>query len=165
MHESHEMIPKSIHPPPLQAMNHIMEYSRIPGNIVILWWHGQSQLKLDMSMPDHKNSQSHLWMVAWCGLLACRRRLFSGKNDVPGILMPCVCVMHCRRRFFFGKNDVPEIFMPCNSPVEVFLRAAGAFFSAKMTFLRFLWHVMALLRSSYVPQAHFFRQKWCSWDF
>ena len=32
---------------------------------------------------------------------------FSEKNDVPGIFMPCVCVMHCRRRFFFGKNDVP----------------------------------------------------------
>ena len=46
---------------------------------------------------------------------------------LSGIFMPCVCVMHCRRRFFFGKNDVPEICMPCNSPVEVFLRAAGAF--------------------------------------
>ena len=44
--------------------------------------------------------------------------------------MPCVCVMNCRRRFFFGKNDVPGIFRTCNSPVEVFLRAAGAFFPA-----------------------------------
>ena len=42
--------------PPLQAMNDIMEYSRIYGNIMILWWHGQSQLKLDMSMPDHKKT-------------------------------------------------------------------------------------------------------------
>ena len=30
-----------------------------------------------------------------------------------------------------GKNHVPEIFMPCNGSVEVFLRAAGAFFSGK----------------------------------
>ena len=60
---------------------------------------------------------------------------------------------------FFGKNDVPEIFMTCSSPVEVFLRAAGAFFSAKMTFLGFSRHVIALLRSSYVPQAPFVRQK------
>ena len=43
--------------------------------------------------------------------------------------MPCVCVMHCRRRFFFGKNDVPWLFVTCYSPVEVFLRAAGAFFT------------------------------------
>ena len=49
---------------------------------------------------------------------------------MPGIFMPCVCVMHCRRRFFFRKNDVPEICMLFNSPVEVFLRAAGAFFPA-----------------------------------
>ena len=85
----------------------------------------------------------------------CRRRFFFGKNGVPGIFMPCVCVMHCRRRFFFGKNGVPGNFATCNSPVAVFLRAAGAFFSARMTFLRFLWHVVALLRSSYVSQAFF----------
>ena len=36
---------------------------------------------------------------------------------------------------FFAKNGVPGFFETCNSPVEVFLRAAGAFFSAKMTFL------------------------------
>ena len=35
----------------------------------------------------------------------------------------------CDRRFFSGKNDVPRIFRTCNTPVEVFLRAAGAFFS------------------------------------
>ena len=122
-------------------MNHIMEYIQIPGYILILWWHGQSQLKLDMSMPDHKNIRIHLWMVAWRGLLT------------------------CRRRFFFGENDVPVIFWTCNSPVEVYLRAAGAFFSAKMTFLVFFGHVIALLRSSYVPQALFFRRKWRSWDF
>ena len=57
--------------------------------------------------------------------------LFSGKNNVPGIVMPCVCVMHCRRRFFFGKNDVPWFFVTCYSPVEVFLRAAGAFSPGK----------------------------------
>ena len=58
--------------------------------------------------------------------------------------------------FFFGKNDVPWFFKTCNSPGEVFLRAAGAFFSGKMTFLGFLRHVIALLRSLYVPQAFFF---------
>ena len=57
----------------------------------------------------------------------CRRRFFGGSNDVPGFFVPCVCVMHCRRRFFFGKNEVPECFRTCNSPVEVFLRAAGVF--------------------------------------
>ena len=33
--------------------------------------------------------------------------------------------------FFFGKNDVPGIFKTCDGPVEVFLRAAGAFFRQK----------------------------------
>ena len=56
---------------------------------------------------------------------------FSEKNDVPDIFMPCVCVMHCRRRFFFGKNGVPWFFVTCNSPVEVFLCAAGAFSPGK----------------------------------
>ena len=93
-----------------------------------------------------------------CVCYAAAGAFFFGKNDVPGIFMPCVCVLRCRRRFFFGKNDVPGIFETCNSPVEVFLRAAGAFFSAKMTFLGFLGHVIALLRSSYVPQAPLFRQ-------
>ena len=32
---------------------------------------------------------------------------------------------------FFGKICFLGIFRTCNSPVEVFLRAAGAFFSAK----------------------------------
>ena len=61
----------------------------------------------------------------------------------------------CRRRFFPRKNGVPLFFVTCNSPVEVFLRAAGAFFPRKMTFLGILGHVIALLRSSYVPQAFF----------
>ena len=56
---------------------------------------------------------------------------------------------------FFGKNDVPVISKTCNNPVEVFLRAAGAFFSAKMPFLRFLGHVITLLRLSFVRK-HFF---------
>ena len=56
---------------------------------------------------------------------------------------------------FFGKNDVPGFFGTCNNPVEVFLRAAGAFFSAEITFLRFLRHVIALLNSFYVPKALF----------
>ena len=45
--------------------------------------------------------------------------------------------------------------MTCYSPVEVFLRAAGTFFSTKFAFLGFLRHEIALLRSSYVPQALF----------
>ena len=65
-----------------------------------------------------------------CVCYAAAGAFFSGKNDVPGIFMPCVCVLRCRRRFFFRKNDVPGIFETCNSPVEVFLRAAGAFFLA-----------------------------------
>ena len=60
---------------------------------------------------------------------------------------------------FFGKNDVPGIFETCNSPVEVFLRAAGVFPSGTNAFLGFLEHVIALLRSSYVPQALFFGKK------
>ena len=32
---------------------------------------------------------------------------------------------------FFRKNDVPWISKTCNSSVEVFLRAAGAFFFGK----------------------------------
>ena len=106
---------QSLYPPPLQAMNHIMEYSQLAGYIVILWWHGQSQLKLDMSMPDHKNSQIHLWMVAWWGLLTCRRRLF------------------------FVKNDVPEIFMTCDSPAEVFFKWRRRFFSRQTVTHKWLW--------------------------
>ena len=58
-------------------------------------------------------------------------------------------------RLFCGQNDVPGILKTCSSPVEVFLRAAGAFFSPRMTFLDFLGHVIALVRSSYVAQALF----------
>ena len=32
---------------------------------------------------------------------------------------------------FFGKRDVPGILRTCDSPAEVFLRAAGLFFSSK----------------------------------
>ena len=67
-------------------------------------------------------------MVAMCVCYAAAGAFFFGKNDVPGICMPCVCVCYA---------------------------AAGAFFSEKMTFLGFLRHVIALLRSSYVPQALF----------
>ena len=63
-----------------------------------------------------------------CVCVTLPQALFFRKNDVPGIFMPCVCVLRCRRRFFFRKNDVPGIFETCNSPVEVFLRAAGVFF-------------------------------------
>ena len=55
--------------------------------------------------------------------------------------------------------------MTCNSPVEVFLRVAGFFVPAKMTFLGFFGHVIALLRYSYVPQAPFARQKKMFVDF
>ena len=89
--------------------------------------------------------------------------LFLGKNNVPGIFRTCSSPVEVFLRaagaFFFGKNDVPGIFRACNSPVEVFLRAAGAFCSAEMTFLDFLGHVIALLRSSYVPQAFVFGKK------
>ena len=34
---------------------------------MIPWWHGWSQLKLANRVPNHKNSQSHLWMLALAG--------------------------------------------------------------------------------------------------
>ena len=49
--------------------------------------------------------------------------------------------------------------MTSNNPFEVFLRAAGTFFSKKNVFLEILGHVIALLRSSYVPQASLFSAK------
>ena len=58
----------------------------------------------------------------------------------------------------FQQNDVHEIFVTCTGPVGVFLPAADIFSAAKMTFRGFLGHVIALLRSSYLPQALFFRQ-------
>ena len=61
--------------------------------------------------------------------------------------------------FFFGKNEVPGFVKTCNGAVEVFLRAAGAFLFGEMTILGFLGHVIALLRSPYVPQAFFFGKK------
>ena len=109
---------------------------------------------LPQALFFRKNGVPGICMPCVC-VMHCRRRFFFRKSDVPGIFMPCVCVMHCRRRFFvrkkwrswdfyalcvcdalpqaffFGKNDVPEICMPCNSPVEVFLRAAGAFSPGK----------------------------------
>jgi hypothetical protein len=33
---------------------------------------------------------------------------------------------------FLSKNHVPGIFRTCDSPVEVFLRAAGVFFRQKL---------------------------------
>jgi hypothetical protein len=131
------------HIPHLQAMNHIMEYSHLAGYIVILWWHGQSQLKLDMFMPDHKNSHIRLWMVAWWGLLTCRRHLFSGQNNVPGIFWTCnssVEVFLCAAgAFCSAKKDVRGLFRTCNNPVEAFLRAAGAFFPARAVIHKWLW--------------------------
>ena len=60
---------------------------------------------------------------------------FFGKNDVPGIFMPCVCVMHCRRRFFFRKNDVPVIFMPC-----VFLESCIFIDFHRFTWISMVFH-------------------------
>ena len=63
------------------------------------------------------------------------RRLFSGENGVPGICITCNSPVEVFLRaagaFVFGKNDVPGIFRTCGGPVEVFLRAAGPFFSSK----------------------------------
>ena len=77
-------------------------------------------------------------MVAWGGLLTCRRRLFSGKNDVPGMFWTCnnpvEVFLSAAGAFFSAKMTFLVLFRTYNSPVEVFLRAAGAFFSAKMTF-------------------------------
>ena len=52
-------------------------------------------------------SSSNALPQALCVCDALPQALFFGKNDVPGIFMPCVSVMHCRRRFFFRKNGVP----------------------------------------------------------
>ena len=94
-------------------MNHIMEYSRIAGYIVILSWHGQSQLKSDMSARSQKYPYPFV----------------SGSLVKPSYLPQAP---------FFGKNDVPGFFETCNSPVEVFLRAAGTLFFGKMMFLGFV---------------------------
>ena len=42
---------------------------------------------------------------------------FFIKYDVPGIFMPCVCVMHCRRRFL--KEKMTFLVFVC--PVCAFL--------------------------------------------
>ncbi len=42
------------------------------------------------------------------------------------------------QEFLPRKNDAPGIFMTCNSPVEVFLRAADAFFRQTVTH-KWLW--------------------------
>jgi hypothetical protein len=86
---------------------------------------------------------------------------FSAKMTFLGFLGHVLALLkpsYVPQALFFGKNEVPEIFRTCNLPVGVFLRAAGAFFVAKMTFLRFSGHVISLLGSFYVPQALFFRQ-------
>jgi hypothetical protein len=41
-------------------------------------------------------------LVCVCDALP--QALFWGKNDVPGIFVPCLCVMHCRKRFLAEKN-------------------------------------------------------------
>ena len=59
----------------------------------------------------------------------------SGKNDVPDFLKTCNSPVEVFLRaagvFLFGKNDVPRLFRTCNSPVEVFLRVASVFFPAR----------------------------------
>ena len=49
----------------------------------------------------HYISRSVGDFYALCVCDALPQAFFFEKNDVPGICMPCVCVMHCRRRFFF----------------------------------------------------------------
>ena len=91
---------------------------------------------------------------------------FFGRNGVPWFFRTCDSPVEVFLRaagaLFSAKMTFLEFFKTCERPVEVFLHAAGAFFSAKMTFLGFLGHVIALLRSSHLPQALFFRQKWRS---
>ena len=143
------------HPPPLQATNHIMEYSRIYRIFVILSCHGQSQLKLDMSMPDHKNIRIHLLMVAWCVCDALPQAFFFFRKNwrswyfyalcvcdaLPQALFflkKCpVCVMHCRRRFFFGKNDVPGILCPVCMDFHVFSEIFMIFYVFPWIFIYF----------------------------
>ena len=105
-----------MNPPPLQAMNHIMANIWLAGYFVMLWWTCWSQIHPKANWgPWH-----HITKIAraFCDI---------SRSWIPGIFMPCVCVMHCRRRFFFGKNGVPCFFVTYYDPVEVFLRAAGAF--------------------------------------
>ena len=66
---------------------------------------------------------------------------------------------------FFRQELRSWNFVTCYSPVEVFLRAEGAFFLAKMTFLRFLGHVTCKSPVEVVLRAagFFFRQEWRSW--
>ena len=55
---------------------------------------------------------------SWCFYALCvcdalpQALFFSEKMTFLGFVCP-VCVMHCRKHFFFGKNDVPGIVMPC----------------------------------------------------
>ena len=66
-----------------------------------------------------------------CVCYAAAGAFFPGKMTFLGFLCHvCVCYAAAGAFFFFRKNDVPGIFETCNSPVEVFLRAAGAFFLA-----------------------------------
>ena len=73
----------------------------IAGYVNILWFCD--------GMANHNSNW--IWV---CSITKIARAICDiSRSWIPGIFMPCVCVMHCRRRFFFGKNDVPEIFMPC----------------------------------------------------
>ena len=67
----------------------------------------------------------------------------------------CVCDALPQALFFLKKWRSWYFYALC----ALWCTAAGAFFSEKMGFLGFLRHVMALVRSSYVPQALFFGKK------
>ena len=94
-----------------------------------------SQSQLRAMASHHKNSQSHLWyqpfLDSWYFYALCvcdalpQALFFLKKWRSCDLYAMCVCDA-LPQALFFGKNDVPETFMPCNSPVEVFLRAAGA---------------------------------------
>ena len=59
---------------------------------------------------------------------------FSAKTKFLGFLGHVIALLrssYVPQAFFSRKTKVPGIFRTCNNPVEVFLRAAGAFFSAK----------------------------------
>ena len=70
-------------------------------------------------------------MVAWCVCDALPQALFFRKKW-PSLYFYALCVCDALpQALFFGKNDVPWFFVTCYSPVEVFLRAAGAFSPGK----------------------------------
>ena len=61
--------------------------------------------------PEKWRSWDLYALCVWCTAAG---YFFFWKNGVPGIFMPCVCVMHCRRRFFwYSPRRIPS------SPVTI----------------------------------------------